>query len=366
MTADDIALTLQKGLGVKGAIHLLACMGDAAGVYAATESDLVEMAGLRKDIAREIIGKTAHRQAGNELKFMRRNSISALASTDDEYPALLRECPDYPHVIYYMGDPTLFGGRMLSVVGTREATSYGQRMCDMLIGRLSEIEPETVIVSGLAYGIDSHAHHAALRYGLRTVAVIANPLPGVTPASQRGLALDIVAHGGAIVTELHSQTKQNGSFFIPRNRIISGIGEGTVVVESPASGGSLSTAALADGYGRVVMAVPGRADDRNSAGANRLVMERRAAMACSGDDIVRELGWDIKKPGVIPVRKQDAVVLDADGKLLVQCFREGEAADMETLAVRSGISAGRLAAHLVELELSGIIRSLPGKRYEMN
>lgn len=175
------------------------------------------------------------------------------------------------------------------------------------------------------------------------MAVIANPLPGVTPVQHRALAHDIAERGGAVVTELHSRTRQNGAYFIPRNRIIAGMGEGTVVVESPAGGGALSTAALADGYGRIVMAVPGRAGDRCSAGANRLIMERRAAMVCSGDDIVRELGWDIACPGFIPVRESPPV-LNGDERRIMECLHDGEAADMDTLALRSGIPIGQISA----------------------
>lgn len=364
MTADDIALTLQRGLGVRGAVHLLALAGSAEAVYAASEEELVGAFGLRRDVAHGIVCRSAHRQAEAELRHMKRNGISALASTDAAYPALLRECPDYPHVLYFVGDPAAFGGRSLGVVGTRAATVYGQRMCDAVVGRMAELLPDTVIVSGLAYGIDADAHRAALRYGLRTVGVIANPLPGVTPAQHRALAHDIAERGGAVVTELHSGTKQNGAYFIPRNRIIAGMGEGTLVVESPAGGGALSTAALADGYGRTVMAVPGRADDRCSAGTNRLVMDRRAAMVCSGDDVVRELGWDIVEPGAIPAREAPPPLLSADEKRLLECMPDGEAADMDTLALRSGIPVGQLSALLLGLELAGRVRALPGKRYE--
>lgn len=366
MTADDIALTLQRGLGVRGAVHLLAAAGSAAAVYAASEAELVGAFGLRADIAHGIAAKSAHRQAEAELKYMRRHGISAVASTDAAYPALLRECPDYPHVLYFTGDAAAFGGRPLAMVGTRAATPYGRHMCDVLAGRLAEMEPDVSLVSGLAYGIDAEVHRAALRYGLRTVAVIAAPLPDVTPAQHRQLARDIVEHGGAVATELHSATRRNGAYFIPRNRIIAGMAEGTVVVESPAAGGALSTASLADGYGRAVMAVPGRVGDRCSAGANRLIAERRAALVCSGDDIVRELGWDIAVPGVIPRSTPPPPVLGADERLVMECLADGSAVDMDTLSLRSGIPVGQLSAVLLGLELAGLVRSLPGKRYEKN
>lgn len=364
MTIDDIALTLQRGLGLKGIAHLLAMLGDAASVYAASESELINEVGLRPEIVRGIVAKESHKQAAAEMKYLTKQGLLAVASTDPEYPELLRECPDSPHVLYVRGDLAALHGKMLSVVGTRAITPYGQRMCDSLVGRLGEIEPDTVIVSGLAYGVDANAHRAALKQGLRTVAVIASPLPDITPSQHRALADEIVEKGGAIVTELHSQTKQNGSYFIPRNRIIAGMSEGTVVVESPSGGGSLSTADLADGYSRVLMAVPGRVGDRSSEGTNRLVVTRRAAMVCSGDDIARELGWDIVEPGFVPAHKVAAPLLNADEKRVMNCFGEGETVEMDSLAIRSGVPVGQLAASLLSLELAGLLRPLPGKRYE--
>lgn len=364
MTIDDIALTLQRGLGPKGTAYLLDIMGSAEAIYSAGEEELVTRCELRRDIAHDIAAKSTHRQAEDEARYIYRYGISAIASTDPEYPPLLRECSDYPHVLYFMGDAAAFEGRAVAMVGTRRATQYGQRMCDRLVCRLSELEPCIVPVSGLAYGIDAAVARAALQHGLRTVAVIANPLPDITPAQHRDLSRDIIAHGGAIVTELHSQTKQNGSLFIPRNRIIAGMSEGTVVIETPLKGGSLSTASFADSYGRAVMAVPGRADDKFSAGANALITERRAAMVCTGDDIARELGWHISVPGIIPEREPAQTPVTSDEQTLLSCIGAGESPDMETLSERSQIPAGQLAALLLELELAGLIRKLPGQRYE--
>lgn len=364
MTVEDIELTLQRGLGAKGVAHLLSVMGSAQAVYAAGKGELTGNAGLREDIADNIVRRSCRREAESEMKYLSRHNLSGVASTDSGYPQLLSECPDYPHVLYVRGAVNALQGRMVSVVGTRISSPYGQRMCDVLIGRLAEIDSGTVIVSGLAYGIDASAHRAALRYGLKTVAVIANPLPEVSPSQHRALAEEIIAAGGAIVSELHSQTKQNGSFFIPRNRIIAGMSQGTIVVESPYKGGALETAKLADGYERNVMAVPGRVGDRSSDGANNLIVTRRAAMVCCGDDIVRELGWDITQPGIIPERKRNIPLLKPDERRIMECFGEGESLDIDTLTMRSGVPAGQLAVVLLNLELGGILRSLPGRIYE--
>ena len=237
MTIEDIALQMTPGIGVKGAVHLLGIFGDARGIFAAAPEELAMKAALREDIIRNIVHRKGFAAAEKELGYCRRNSISAIASTDPEFPALLREIPDYPHVLYLKGNAAALSARCVAMVGTRRATPYGQTMCNRLVEGLAAQVPGLCIVSGLAFGIDVAAHRAALAAGVRTVAVLANPLPGVMPAQHTAVARDILDHGGALVTELHSQTRQNGTAYLARNRIIAGLGAGCVVVESPDSGG---------------------------------------------------------------------------------------------------------------------------------
>lgn len=365
MTVDDIALTLHYGLGAKGIVYMLSVFGSASAIFSASYEQLVDEGRLRPEIARDIVAKKFHSQAEREITYMNKNALTAVASTDQEYPPMLLECGDYPHVLYVKGNKGVLNSpKMLSMVGTRTITPYGQRMCDVLVGRAAELEPEAVIVSGLAFGVDANCHRAALRYGLKTIAVVANPLPDIIPSQHTPLAEEIVEKGGAIITELHSQTKQNGAFYIPRNRIVAGISEGTVVVESPSAGGALSTANLADGYSRIVMAVPGRADDRRSEGANSLIKRRKAAMVCSADDVFYELGWDIVRQGRVPVAAPDTIMLSNDEVKVLACVAEGESVGIDSLALRCGIAVGQLSAILQSLEIGGIVRSLPGKMYE--
>lgn len=236
MTIEDIALQMTPGIGVKGAVHLLGIFGDARGIFAAAPEELAMKAVLREDIIRNIVHRKGFAAAEKELGYCRRNSIAAIASTDPEFPVLLREIPDYPHVLYLKGNAAALSARCVAMVGTRRATPYGQTMCNRLVEGLAAQVPELCIVSGLAFGIDVAAHRAALAAGVRTVAVLANPLPGVMPAQHTAVARDILDHGGALVTELHSQTRQNGTAYLARNRIIAGLGAGCVVVESPDSG----------------------------------------------------------------------------------------------------------------------------------
>ncbi len=364
MTPDDIALTLQPGLGCKGIIHLMSVYGSAAAVFAAGESDLVERASLRADVASSLVRKSCHRAAEAEMDHMRRHGIGAVAATDGEYPAMLLHCNDYPHVLYFRGDIGVLNARTLSAVGTRAASQYGQRMSDVIVGQLAECVPDATVVSGLAFGIDACCHRAAVEYGLRTAAVVPCSLPSVVPPQHARLAEEILAHGGVVVTELNSHTRQNGNHYLPRNRIIAGMGEGTLVVESPREGGSLYTAEYAYGYDRTVMALPGRVGDRCSEGSNRLIRDRKAVMVCSGFDVARELGWDIVKAGEVSVTEVETVVLSADEERLMRCFGEGEAVNVGVLSMRSGMSVGEVNALLLGLEIGGAVRSLPGKLYE--
>ena len=362
MTIEDIALQMTPGIGVKGAVHLLETFGDARSIFAASADELVQRAEIRPDLARPILRRQGFAPAERELEYCRKNGIEAIASTDPDYPPLLREMSDYPPVLYIKGDRKALTERCLSMVGTRKATPYGQAMCNRLVEGLAERIPKLCIVSGLAFGIDVASHRAALAAKVHTVAVLANALPAVTPAQHAGVARDILAQGGTLVTELHSQSRQNGNFYLARNRIIAGLSAGCVIVESPDSGGSLFTAHCADGCNRTVMAVPGRITDPMSAGTNHLIRNRKAQLVTSADDIIRELMWDLGEDPASFRPSAPTPELTGDESRLLELF-DNDPVSLETLAVRSGTNPGELAALLVGLELSGAIRQLPGNRY---
>lgn len=363
MTIEDIALQMTPGIGVKGVVHLLEQFGDARSIFAATAEELIEKAELRPDTAQGILRRKGFAAAEKELDHCRRHGIRAVASTDPEYPALLRETPDYPHVLYVKGDEAILSGRCLSIVGTREATPYGQTMCNRLVEGLAERVPGLVVVSGLAFGIDLAAHRAAMTAGTPTVAVLANPLPGVTPAQHTDAAREILDRGGALVTELHSQSKQNGTFYLARNRIIAGLSAGCIVVESPDTGGSLYTAHCADSYHRTVMAVPGRATDRASAGANHLIRNRKAQLVLTAGDVIGELMWDLGENPALLGPKASTPDLTPDEAGLLRCFRTDDPLSLEELGELCAMNPGELATLLIGLELAGAVRQLPGNRY---
>ena len=358
----SVALTFVRGLGPAGAARLLDGFGSAEAVFAASESALTDF-GLRGDIARCIEGKETLAVAERELKYARRNCIEVIASSDDRYPALLRECADYPAAIYVTGCPEALSRRTLSVVGTRRITQYGLLMCDRIIGELAERVPDLCIVSGLAFGVDSAAHRASLRYGVPTVGFLASPLPDITPSQNRDLAAAMMKAGGAVVSELNSQTKQNGNLYIPRNRLIAGISAGTIVVESAFDGGAMHTAAFADGYYRTVMAVPGRATDTLSFGPNLLIRSQKARMVCSAEDVLRELSWDLDAAVKPAAEKRREEPSEAQRGIL-GCFRERSSLSADELCSLCAMSAAELAPLLLEMEFSGLLRALPGNIYE--
>jgi len=363
MKIEDLALTMTSGLGVKGIVHLLEVFGNAERIFAASRHELIDEADLQPRIADELLRQSGFSMAERELKHCERHLIKAIASTDEEYPVLLREIPDYPHVIYVQGDPAALGGHTLSIVGTRTATPYGQEQTRRLVGDLAERIPALKIVSGLAFGIDVAAHRASIEYSVPTVAVLANPLPAINPVQHTDVAREILRSGGALVSELHSQTKLKGVHYLSRNRLIAGLSAGCIVVESPAGGGSLVTAQYADDYHRTVMAVPGRVNDRNSIGTNHLIRTQKARLITSATDVISELMWDLGEDPATFAAKPATVDLTRDEAGLLGCFRTSDPLSLDELHELTGVEAGELTALLIGLELAGMIRQLPGNRY---
>lgn len=363
MSVEDIALQMTPGIGPRGAAHLLAFFGDAAGVFGASFEELTDGAELKPELARRIVRREGFAAAQRELKHCARHGIEAVASTDPLYPPLLREIPDYPHVVYVQGDASLLASRLLSVVGTRRATDYGRTQCDRVIGELARRVPGFAVVSGLAFGIDAAAHRAALAAGVPTVAVLPCSLPGAAPAQHAALAREIVDRGGALLTEIHSQSRQNGTAYVARNRIIAALSAGCWIVESPAVGGSLLTANFANDYDRTVMALPGRVTDPMSAGTNLLIRNRKAQAVLTAGDIIRELNWDLAPDPALSRAAEPAQPLTHEEAALLEFFTSSDPVSVETLRESSGRGPGELAALLLGLEISGVLRQLPGGRY---
>lgn len=365
MTLEDLALIFTRGIGSRGARHLVDYFGSAEALFAASRSEIVEGAGLRAELVDALLDSRNLELARREAEYCRRNNILAIAATDAEYPEALRDTADRPHVLFVKGNIEALGGNLLAMVGTRESSPAGQHACNTIVKGLAKSVDELRIVSGLAYGIDAAAHRAALNCNVQTVAVVATTLPDVSPAAHRNLAEDILRRGGALVSELHSQTHHNGSMFIARNRIIAGLCHGTLVVESPARGGSLATADIADSYGRVVMALPGRISDPASFGTNSLIRSGKARLVLSATDIIEDLGWNISLGVVTDAEVEDKTAgLSAAERNLYAAFDTAATLDWPSLMEATGLTMGELAMVVMDLEMKGLIRTLPGKRYE--
>lgn len=370
MQIEDIALTFIPRLGTIGTVHLLEEFGSAAAIFAAGTDELCRRAELREDVAQRIAAREGFREAERELKYCEKHRIRPIASTDADYPQMmLRGTSDYPHVIYIQGDASVLNRHTLAVVGTRRCSAASEGECMKIIGALAERIPDLTIVSGLAFGIDSHAHRAAMACGLPTVAVIPEVLPDVSPASHRALADDILARGGALLTELNSATRRNPSLYlIPRNRIIAAAGEGLLVVESPLKGGSLVTAGLADSYNRTVMAMPGRPSDFRTAGCNALIRRQAAQLVCTADDIVESMGWRSSQCTAgdpFASGEVDLSQFAGDELRIARILSGGRQLDPDAIASESGMDMGAVLSTLMIMELGGSVRALPGNLYEL-
>ena len=362
MTIEDIALQMTKGLGPKGVAHLLQHFDDARAIFAATADTLTGIAQLRPDLADRIVRRQGFGDAERELAFCRRHAIRPVASTDPEYPELLHEIPDYPHVIYTQGNLSALSRRCLSIVGTRSMTSYGQAQCTRLIGELAERIPDLCIVSGLEFGINSAVHHTALSAHVPSIAVLPAPLPKIVPAQLTNLAREIVEKGGLLHTEASSRPPRSPGYSA-RNRLIAGMSMGCVVIEAPEDSGTLSIANFANDYDRLTMAVPGRTTDEHSRGTNRLIRNRKAQLILSADDIIRELNWDLGPNAAAPRPRPVAPDLQAATLDLLDLIPKDTPLSIDELAAKTDMNISELQVTLLQLDISGVIQMLPGNCY---
>lgn len=367
MLLDDLALLFVPGLGSLTAARLVDAVGSARQILTSPLHRLVGEYGLRESVARSIVSGECYKLAEREVDYCRKHDIEIIPVDDERYPEPLREALDRPHVLFVRGSVEALSMRTLSMVGTREMSPSGQHVVDRLIAELGAKVPDLCIVSGLAYGVDAACHRAALAHDVTTVAVVANVLPDVQPAPHRALAEDILRRGGAIVSELHSQTKQNGRQFIARNRIIAAMSMGTLVVESPASGGSLVTADMADGYHRTVMALPGRITDANSFGTNNLIRSGKARLVLTAEDIIEDMDWNVANisPWGGGDTSDDRLEgLTAEQMRCLESLGGAVSMDVSQILAATGLTIGELTMALIELEMRDLVRQLPGQRYE--
>ncbi|WP_295731045.1 DNA-processing protein DprA [uncultured Muribaculum sp.] len=302
--------------------------------------------------------------AREEQEFMEKSHIRALYFTDDGYPARLAECEDAPLLLYTLGDTGLNAARMVSIVGTRRSTPYGMAFVENLVAELAEkLGPGTVIVSGLAYGIDVTAHRAALKAGLPTVAVLAHGLNTLYPAAHRSVAADMLRAGGMLLTEYASKDPLHKGNFIARNRIVAGVADCVVVAESARRGGALATASLAMSYSRDVMALPGRISDTYSQGCNDLIARNQAALITCADELIAAMGWQPIAARADAETQPALSLLTPDEERIVDYLHEQGEGSLNKMCVDLSIPVAQLTGLLMSLEFGGHIITYPGAKY---
>jgi DNA processing protein len=358
----QIALTLIPGTGDVQGKKLVAYCGGAEAVFREKKKNLLKIPGVGQYIANAVHKRDIFSRAEKEALFVRQYQITPLFYLDPAYPDRLKHCEDGPMMLYFKGKANLCQKRILSVVGTRLPTDYGKAMCEQIIQALSE--QGVLILSGLAYGVDTAAHRTALAAGLPTVGVLAHGLDQIYPYANRTLAEKMIEKGG-LLTEFQSFTKLNRDYFPRRNRIIAGMADATLVIESAQKGGALITADIANSYSRDVFALPGRATDPKSSGCNQLIKSNKAALIHSAADICFMMSWD-QSPQLVNIQQKMFTELNDQEKKIFEILEAANEAGIDEIYLNSGMTTSKVAAILLKLEFDGLIRVLPGKRYKIN
>lgn len=361
-----IGITLIKGIGSNLAKNLIAYVGSVESVFKESQQSLAKIPGIGATLSSEIVSQKVLARAEQEIEFILKNKIETYYFTDRNYPFRLKECPDSPIMLYSKGKCDLNRGKFIGIVGTRNATETGKENCKKLIADLSASQSNTIIVSGLAYGVDICAHKAALDSGLPTIGVVGHGLDRIYPAAHRPVAVKML-QDGALVTEYLSQTNPDRQNFVQRNRIIAGMCDAIVIVESGSKGGALITAELANDYNRDVFAFPGRVTDEWSAGCNALIKNNKASLIESADDILRFMGWE-KQGAVSAATVQTALFLDLsdEEQAIVHVLRQNtDGIQLNELAIQLEKPVSKISSLLLEMEFKGIVKCLPGNLYKI-
>ncbi|MFC2104216.1 DNA-processing protein DprA [Bacteroidota bacterium] len=368
MTNDDlkykIALSLIPKVGHITAKKLVSYIGSFQGVFSEKKSNLVKIPGIGSIMADLIVNADVIPKAEEEIIFINENNITPIFYLDKEYPERLKHCEDAPILLYAIGDIDLNSRKILSIVGTRKATTEGIAFCETLIKSLKSRGHNPIIVSGLAYGIDATAHKAALKNDLLTIGVLGHGLDIIYPASHKKLASNIIKQG-MLVTDFPSKSIRDKNNFIKRNRIIAGLSDATIVIESGEKGGSLITADIANSYHRDVFAVPGRVSDQYSKGCNNLIKSNKAAMLTSIEDIEYLLGWESDKEDQAGIQRDLFVDLSPEERLIANILKEQDELPIDAICLKCNMPTSKVSPILLNLEFMGVVKTLPGKTYKL-
>ena len=356
-------LALQKidGVGDIMAKKLLQHCGSAEAIFSSKSTQLASIDGVGKILLQNLKNKTVLQQAETELRFIQKNDINVTYFKDENYPDRLKHCADSPTLLFTSGNINLKKQHIISIVGTRQITPYGIDFCKNLIAQLAPLNP--IIVSGFAYGVDIVAHQAAMENNLQTIGILAHGLNQIYPKTHKKYISKMELNGG-FMTEFWSDSNPEKENFVKRNRIVAGISEATIVIESADKGGSLITANLANDYNRDVFAVPGRITDKYSQGCNNLIKTQRAHLLSSAADILYILNWDMDKKEKT-IQKQLFIDLEPVEQKVFDFLQKNGKEQMDIIALTCELPIFKLSSILLNMELKGVVRPLPGKLFEI-
>jgi DNA processing protein len=359
----QICLTLIPNIGPVQAKILLQRF-EVAEIFKARRLELERIEGIGEIRATAIKSFNDFPLAEDEIKFIEKYKITPLFLTDSNYPKRLLNCYDSPTILYYRGNADLNVSKIISVIGTRNNTEYGKQATEKLVKDLADLN--VLVISGLAYGIDAIAHKAAVKNHLATVGVLAHGLDQIYPSDHTSLAKDMIKNGG-LLTEFRSYTKPDKHNFPIRNRVVAGMSDATVVIETGNKGGSMITAELANGYNKDVFALPGRTSDNKSAGCNFLIRNNKAVLLTDATELIELMGWEEKSPRAKPKTQREIFIeLSHEEKIIVEILNQKENVHIDEINLKSGLSSSAIAGAILNMELQGIILSRPGKVYSLS
>lgn len=357
-----ISLSLVDGIGIKNAKTLISYVGGIKEIFTEKQQKLIRIPGIGEITANKIKNANVFNRAEQEMKFIEKYKINYLSYFNNNYPTRLKQCEDAPLLLFYKGNVNFDYKKLITIVGTRNLTAYGKQNCEQLITDLKERGHNPIIISGLAYGTDICAHKEALKHGLQTIAVLGHGLDRVYPALHTNIAKEII-NNGALVTEFLSETKPDKQNFIKRNRIVAGLSDCTVVIESGEKGGSLITGDIANSYNRDVFAFPGNIDNKYSIGCNKLIKSNKASLIENVKDLEYIMSWENNSNQqtklIIPPN------LTADEKNIYDIIKEKKIINIDTLCNITKITSAEISVILLNLELQNIIRVNPGNMYKL-
>lgn len=358
----QIALTLVPHIGDVHAKALVNIFGDAHSIFKAKKKDLENIEGIGSIRAGSIKAFNDYSSSEDEIKFIDQYKIAPLFINSPLYPQRLLNCYDSPALLYYRGNADLNHSKIISIVGTRSNSEYGKAVCEKLVEDCAN--ENILIVSGLAFGIDTIAHKAALKNSLPTVGVLAHGLDRIYPVQNKSLAKQMAMNGG-LLTEFISHTNPDKQNFPKRNRIVAGLCDALIVIESGKKGGSLITAELGNGYNKDVFAIPGRTTDSKSEGCNYLIKSNKASLINNANDLLEMMNWKPSTKSAASKQRELFIELSPDEKIVVDILQQQAQIQIDQLYFKSGLSSSAVAAALLMLEMQNVVASLPGKIYKL-